>query len=62
MITDDFLRGAPLRQRLTKDVEETREILPLNASRSDDGPAIAIKDQHTINSVIKFFVLDGLST
>src|SRR5215813_7347915 len=48
MITDDFLRGTPLRQRLTKDVEDTREILPLTASRPDDGPTIAIKDQHTI--------------
>jgi len=31
MITDNFLRSAPLRQRLTKDVEDTREILPLKA-------------------------------
>jgi hypothetical protein len=48
MITDDFFRGAPLRQRLPKDVEDTREILSLEASRSNDGPTIAIKNQHTI--------------
>ena len=42
MITDDFLRSAPLCQRLTQDVEDTREILSLKATRSDDGPTIAI--------------------
>lgn len=48
MITDDFLRGAPRRQRVPQDVENPRAILPLKASRPDDGPALAIKDQPTL--------------
>lgn len=48
MITDDFLGSAPLYQGLPQDVEDTREILPLKATGSDDGPTIAIKDQHTV--------------
>ena len=48
MITDDGLRSAPLRQRLPKDVEDTREILPLEATRSNDRATIPIKNQHTV--------------
>src|SRR2546423_815536 len=48
MITDDGLRGAPLGQRLPKDVEDTREILPLEAARSDDRATIPIKNQPAI--------------
>ena len=48
MVTDHFLRGTPLGQRLTKDLEDAREILPLKAAGADDGPTIAIKDQHTV--------------
>jgi hypothetical protein len=48
MSTDDGLRGAPLRERVPKDLEDPREILPLEAARSDDGPTVSIKNQHTI--------------
>jgi hypothetical protein len=51
MIADDGLRGAPLRQRLPKDVEDAREILPLQAARSNDRATIPIKNQHTVEPV-----------
>lgn len=48
MITDDFLRSAPLDDRLGHDLDHAAEILPLTATRSDDGPTRAIKDPHTV--------------
>ena len=48
MITDHGLRGAPLRERVPKDLEDPREILPLEAARAHDGTTIPIKNQHTI--------------
>jgi hypothetical protein len=48
MITDDGLRGAPLRERVPKDVEDTRDIVPLEAARSDDRATIPINNQHTL--------------
>jgi hypothetical protein len=51
MIAADSLRGPPLRQRLPKDVEDTRAILPLAATRSNDRATIPIKHQYTVEPV-----------
>jgi len=48
MVTNDFVRGAPPREGMAKNLEQSREILPLKASSPDDGPTIAIKDHHAI--------------
>src|ERR671938_1759545 len=53
MITDDGPRGAPLGQRMPKDLEDTRKILPLTAACTHDGPAIAIKDQDAIEPLAR---------
>ena len=44
MIPDDGLWGTPLCERVPKDVEDTRKMLPLKAARPDNSPTIAIKN------------------
>jgi hypothetical protein len=51
MIADDSLRGTPLRQRVPKDVEDTRDIVPLAATRSNERATLPIKNQHTVEPV-----------
>jgi hypothetical protein len=48
MVTDHGLRGAPPGQGLAKDLEQAREILPLETAGPDERPAIPIKDQDAI--------------
>ena len=59
MVTDDALRGTPLGDRLAEDLAQPREVLPVEAARPDDRPAIAVEDQDTIEPVA--VVLDELS-
>ena len=53
MVTDDFLGGAPLGKRLAHDLDNAAEILPLNAPRPDDGPAVAVEDENTIEPLAR---------
>ena len=48
MVTHDFLGGSPLDEGLMKDLDHPTEILPLGASCSHNGPAVAIEDENTI--------------
>src|SRR5262245_63938795 len=48
MVTDYSPRGAPPSKGLAKDLEQAREILPLEAACPDDGTTIPIKDQDAI--------------
>src|SRR5262245_24223749 len=51
MITDHGLWGAPLRQRLSKDLHDPAEILPLAAARPHARATVAIQNQRTIEPV-----------
>src|SRR5919202_4785520 len=48
MITDDGRRGAPLGQRVPKDVEDTRDLVPLAAASTNSSAAVPIQNQHTL--------------
>src|SRR5262245_35762222 len=42
-----FMR-APLSDRLAEDLDQRREILPIKAAGPDDGPAVAVEDEHAV--------------
>src|SRR6516165_1734715 len=54
MVTDYGTGGAPPRQGVAKDVEHTREILPLEAAGPYYGATVAIKDQDTIEPLLRY--------
>jgi hypothetical protein len=48
MIADDGVGSAPPRDGLAKDVAQAREVLPIEAARPDNGPTVAVEDQHAV--------------
>src|SRR6266545_4857172 len=48
IIADDALWGAPLGEGLAEDLAQPREVLPVEATRPHNGPAVAIEDQDTV--------------
>jgi hypothetical protein len=48
MVTDHGLRGAPPGQGVANDLEQAREMLPLEAAGADDGPTVPLKDQDAL--------------
>ena len=48
MVTDDALRCAPLGHCLAEHLAQPREVLPVEAARPHNGPAVAVEDQDTV--------------
>jgi hypothetical protein len=51
VVTDEGLWGAPLCHGLTEDVPQPGEVLPVEAARPDDRPALPIDDQDIVEPV-----------
>src|ERR1044072_6965288 len=51
MVTDHSLRATPLRERLSQDLNDPAEIVPLAAARPHHRTTVSIKNQHTIEPV-----------
>jgi hypothetical protein len=51
VVNDDGLWGSPPCDGLTEDMHQPGEVLPVEAARPDDRPAIPIEDQDTVEPV-----------
>ena len=48
MITDDRLRRPPLGNGLPEDLDQRRDMLPIDAAGSHDRSAVAVEDEHAV--------------